>query len=113
MQLDGELQARNQSKRLYSNAFSAFVKVFKNEGLNGLQKGLTTAYAYQIILNGFRLGLYDPLRDSLQSGVDSIAGQAQTLPVLVKIASGATTGLVGAFFASPLFLIKTVRVLLR
>ena len=98
LQLQGELQFIQQ--KVYPNAFSAFYLICKNEGLKGIQKGLFPAYAYQILLNGTRLGLYEPLRDSVQYWSDSRS--FWTLMV-----SGATTGVLGAFISSPLFLIKT------
>jgi solute carrier family 25 protein 34/35 len=109
MQLQGELQARSiKTKQVYPNALSGFFSILKKEGLQGIQRGLLTAYGYQVILNGTRLGLYEPVKDQLQIGVDSLTGSPNSLPILSMIGSGAATGVLGAFLASPLFLIKTV-----
>ena len=109
MQLQGELQSRTaRASPVYPNAFSGFLAILRNEGLRGLQRGLLTAYCYQVVLNGTRLGLYEPVKEQLQAGVDSITGVSKSLPILSMIGSGAATGVLGAFLASPLFLIKTV-----
>ncbi|KAH9265161.1 hypothetical protein BASA83_011318 [Batrachochytrium salamandrivorans] len=78
LQLQGELQAHQASgsqrnPKQYPNAFSAMSRIFKTEGIAGIQKGLAPAYIYQILLNGTRLGLYDPLKLVIQSGVDRVA----------------------------------------
>ena len=105
MQLQGELSQAN-SRRIYKNAFDCIYSVFKNEGLQGLQRGLVPAYFYQIILNGFRLGMYEPIKGSIQLGCDRIFHN-NTPKVLPMVLSGFTSGVLGAFMANPFFLIKT------
>ncbi|OAJ37047.1 hypothetical protein BDEG_21119 [Batrachochytrium dendrobatidis JEL423] len=120
LQLQGELQARlakgtNAPPKQYPNAFSAFGRIFKAEGFKGIQKGLAPAYIYQTLLNGTRLGLYDPLKAVIQSSVDYAAlslsnGEKVNTPIapaFAMVTSGAMSGVLGAFIASPLFLIKT------
>jgi hypothetical protein len=74
MQLQGEL-VPDLTKRVYRNAPDVLVKTWRNEGVNGLQRGLGAAvsslfpdaleqdvlnenvqYVYQMIVNGCRLG---------------------------------------------------------
>lgn len=71
-------------------------------------------YIYQIMLNGCRLGFYDPFRTHLNSLVltrslshaqDANVKAYQSLPV--NILSGASSGVVGAAAGSPFFLTKT------
>jgi solute carrier family 25, member 34/35 len=71
-------------------------------------------YIYQVMLNGCRLGFYDPIRTSLNSlllnrsitGANDPAVKAyQSLPI--NIVSGASSGVLGAFAGSPFFLVKT------
>jgi solute carrier family 25 protein 34/35 len=108
LQLQGELQSKSQLKpKTYGNAFSTFGSIFKNEGISGLQRGLMPAYIYQILLNGFRLGMYDPIKNGFQLGMDAATGETGSFPVVSMVASGATAGIVGAAIASPFFLIKT------
>ncbi|KAJ3328767.1 Mitochondrial oxaloacetate carrier protein [Blyttiomyces sp. JEL0837] len=118
LQLQGELESKRLQAndpahpRLYKGAGQAFVKIFQNEGLRGIQRGLAPAYVYQVLLNGTRLGLYEPLRDLVQHGIDLAtgrpgAGKTGTLKVVSMVGSGALSGILGACIASPLYLIKT------
>jgi solute carrier family 25 protein 34/35 len=107
LQLQGELQVNTQNKP-YGNAISAFFKVYKNEGITGIQRGLFPAYIYQILLNGFRLGMYDPIRIGLQDGLDYVYGKDAIPAVFGMVGAGALAGVGGAAMASPFFLIKTV-----
>lgn len=105
MQLQGEMHAN--AAKVYKNPIQAMGVIFKNEGIKGLQKGLISAYVYQIALNGSRLGLYEPIRELLNNtfypGVESYKVQH----VGINVATGALTGIIGAILGSPLFLIKT------
>jgi solute carrier family 25 protein 34/35 len=47
MQLQGELQT--DAKRMYNNAPRAFMTIFKNEGLSGIQKGLGVACKLTVV----------------------------------------------------------------
>ncbi|KNC96803.1 uncharacterized protein SPPG_08005 [Spizellomyces punctatus DAOM BR117] len=120
LQLQGELERRALPLRLapsvpntvaaaphpYGNAFSAFVTIFRNEGLRGIQRGLGPAYAYQVLLNGFRLGLYEPIKLAYLRAFDMTShGHATQLPAMIM--AGATSGIIGASVASPLYLVKT------
>ena len=57
-----------------------------------------------MILNGCRLGFYEPIRTSLSS-VFFKDSAIQSLPI--NIFSGATSGILGAAAGSPFFLVKT------
>lgn len=66
------------------------------------------------MLNGSRLGFYEPIRShtnslylyrSLSHASDPAATSLQSLPV--NIFAGATSGIIGAMLGSPFFLIKT------
>jgi len=114
LQLQGELQTKSNAPKLYRGAFHGIGVIYQNEGLRGLLRGLSCAYAYQTMLNGCRLGLYDPIRTTCNSLLltsspynteDARVRTYQSLPI--NIASGAASGLVGAFLGSPLFLVKT------
>ena len=97
LQLQGELDS---TLKYSSNPLKSAIKVFKSDGIKGLQKGLVPAYYYQILLNGTRLGLYSPLKDSIHNNFGG--------PIMFSmVTSGAISGCLGAFFASPFFLIKT------
>ncbi|SCU89965.1 LANO_0D07052g1_1 [Lachancea nothofagi CBS 11611] len=105
MQLQGEMSA--EAQRIYKNPLQALTMIFKNEGIRGLQKGLSCAYIYQIGLNGSRLGFYEPIRALLNSTFYPTQDPHKVQNVAVNVVSGATSGIIGAIMGSPLFLIKT------
>ncbi|KAF5292634.1 hypothetical protein FQA39_LY13967 [Lamprigera yunnana] len=102
MQLQGELKARGQHAVHYKNVFHAAVVVIRNDGMFGLQKGLPAAVTMHSIRNCVRLGMYQWAN---QRGFVTDANGKTVFykGVCVSAISGAT----GAFFGSPLFLIKT------
>lgn len=109
LQLQGELAANSSgSSKPYGNPLKSFMKILRNEGYFGIQKGLLPAYAYQILLNGTRLGMYDPTRRELQILQDNFTDTAGSYPALPMVTAGALSGITGAAIASPLFLVKTV-----
>ncbi|KAF9055865.1 mitochondrial carrier domain-containing protein [Panaeolus papilionaceus] len=102
LQLQGEL-AKEGGVRVYNNAIDVFTKTFRNEGVRGLQRGLGPAYAYQILLNGSRLGFYEPFRHT----INEFIGRSATDQIpWTSVLAGATSGAVGASLGNPLFLIK-------
>ena len=106
MQLQGELSLLN-SRKIYTNAFDCIYSIFRLEGVGGLQRGLIPAYCYQILLNGFRLGMYEPIKGSIQQLCNVMAKDTTTFYILPMVLSGFTSGVLGAFMASPFFLVKT------
>jgi len=114
LQLQGELQSKADAPRLYKGVLHAVSVIYKNEGMSGLLRGLNCAYIYQMTLNGCRLGFYEPIRTHLNSLIltrslthshDPQSKALQSLPI--NIASGATSGILGAAAGSPFFLVKT------
>ncbi|XP_067941692.1 solute carrier family 25 member 35-like [Watersipora subatra] len=101
LQLQGELRAKGQFRVHYRNVFHAFFAVAKHEGICSLQKGLGPALAYQFVMNGFRLGSFQLLNDSLLRDKDGHT------PVYTSVLCGAISGSIGGFFGSPLYMIKT------
>ena len=65
---------------------------------------LAAQYIYQMVLNGCRLGFYEPLRKSLTA---AIFKDSNVQSLGVNIFSGATSGMLGAAAGSPFFLVKT------
>ncbi|KIJ66230.1 hypothetical protein HYDPIDRAFT_26598 [Hydnomerulius pinastri MD-312] len=114
MQLQGEL-AKGGGQKVYKNALDVLAKTWRNEGIRGLQRGLGPAvclaiYALQnpsnlppILLNGSRLGFYEPFRRAINRAI----GRPITDQIpLTSIMAGAVSGAVGASLGNPLFLIK-------
>lgn len=102
LQLQGEL-ARDGGVKVYKNTLDVVTKTWKNEGIRGVQRGLGPAYVYQILLNGSRLGFYEPIRHWCNWVVG--LSPSDQMPVTSVIA-GASSGAIGASLGSPLFLIK-------
>ncbi|KAJ7610775.1 mitochondrial carrier domain-containing protein [Roridomyces roridus] len=102
LQLQGEL-AKVGTEKVYKNALDVMSKTYRNEGIRGMQRGLGPAYAYQILLNGSRLGFYEPFRRSFNK---FIGRRPDEMLPSTAIIAGATSGAVGASLGNPLFLIK-------
>ena len=55
----------------YSLTYFKYLDLFlisgRNEGIRGIQKGLFLAYPYTIVMNGTRLGSYEPLKRFISS----------------------------------------------
>ncbi|KAL7750641.1 Mitochondrial oxaloacetate carrier protein [Sorochytrium milnesiophthora] len=110
LQLQGELMKRaaiggqgGQQLRIYNNAPHAFWVIVKAEGGRGIQRGLFPAYIYQILMNGTRLGAYEPVKHAFTSLPALRWVPSEAVPVL----SGFVCGIMGALISSPLFLVKT------
>lgn len=104
MQLQGELQDKAHQPRMYKGPFHGVKVIVSNEGLRGIYRGIGGAYIYQMILNGCRLGFYEPIRSSLTKAIYT---DPKTQSLGVNIFSGATSGILGAAAGSPFFLVKT------
>ncbi|KAI9719886.1 MAG: Mitochondrial oxaloacetate carrier protein [Chrysothrix sp. TS-e1954] len=102
LQLQGELQ--RDAPKLYRGVYHGIRTVLANEGPKGLMRGLGCAFIYQSVLNGCRLGFYEPLRSTITPLFYSDAS-VQSLPV--NVFSGAASGILGAAAGSPFFLVKT------
>ncbi|KAJ7170181.1 mitochondrial carrier domain-containing protein [Mycena filopes] len=102
LQLQGEL-AKSGTQKVYKNALDVLSKTYKNEGIRGMQRGLGPAYAYQILLNGSRLGFYEPFRRNINK---LIGRRPDEQLASTAVIAGATSGAVGASLGNPLFLIK-------
>lgn len=81
------------------------VKTFRHEGIRGLQKGLFPAILKESSKNIFRLGLYDPILNTMHPL--SYPGEVSTAPAWKRMIAGAACGACGAISANPFELIKT------
>lgn len=104
LQLQGELQAKEVAVKKYRGVFHGVGVILKNEGLSGIYRGLGCAYIYQILLNGCRLGFYEPLRATC---TNLIYKDSNVQSLGINIFSGASSGVLGAMAGSPFFLVKT------
>ncbi|KAI9683949.1 MAG: Mitochondrial oxaloacetate carrier protein [Trizodia sp. TS-e1964] len=104
LQLQGELQSKSEATRKYKGVFQGVSVILKNEGPKGLFRGIGSAYVYQMVLNGCRLGFYEPLRKATTT---AIFNDSKVQSLGVNIFSGAASGILGAAAGSPFFLVKT------
>ncbi|KAF9119472.1 Mitochondrial oxaloacetate carrier protein [Mortierella sp. GBA39] len=105
LQLQGELARQVPgSQRIYTNFGQAMVHILRYEGVRGIQRGLGCAYMYQLLMNGTRLGLYDPIKHQIHHLLKTDPAKP-SYPV--NIVAGGTGGVLSALLASPLFLVKT------
>lgn len=95
LQLQGELRARGSYQRHYRGVLQALWVVGRTDGLRGLQKGLSVGLIYQGVMNGVRLGSYSYCE---ALGITSFHGGS--------LLSGAAAGALGAFIASPAYLVS-------
>lgn len=102
IQLQGELAARGTYVEPYKGIVNAFITVAKNDGITGLQKGLAPALYFQFIINSFRLSIYSEAME--RRWMHNRKGEVSYGMGLLW---GAIGGVVGCYFSSPFFLIKT------
>ncbi|CAE7476028.1 ucpB [Symbiodinium pilosum] len=84
---------------------SAGRKLLQQEGLRGLQRGLQPSVLRELSYSGMRMGLYEPVRETL-AGLGQQERRQTTSPLAVKITAGAITGAVGSIIANPFDLLK-------
>ncbi len=101
MQLQGELKAKGHYRVCYRNVFHAFYAIGKYDGILALQKGLVPALYYQFFMNGLRLGAYQCF---VNVKFTQDANGNASLPRCVF--AGAIAGCVGAFFGSPIYMVR-------
>ncbi|KAH6627624.1 mitochondrial carrier domain-containing protein [Chaetomium tenue] len=104
MQLQGELQDKGHQPHHYRGPVHGVSVIVRNEGLRGIYRGIGCAYIYQVLLNGCRLGFYEPMRNGLSTLIFK-DGNKQSLGI--NMFCGAGSGIMGAAAGSPFFLVKT------
>ncbi|KAK8015618.1 Mitochondrial oxaloacetate transport protein [Apiospora marii] len=105
MQLQGELQTKGHQPHHYRGPIHGVSVIVRNEGLKGIYRGIGCAYIYQVLLNGCRLGFYEPMRAGLTKLF--FKGDAKVQSLGVNMFCGASSGIIGAAAGSPFFLVKT------
>jgi len=98
LQLSGE----GGQGKAYNGVRDAFQTILKQEGVGGLFKGLTPGLMRQAVYQGFKMAVYEPMRNQLARyrGPEASAG------LMDKIAAGGLGGAMGAMIANPTDLIK-------
>jgi solute carrier family 25 protein 34/35 len=97
------LQLQHKGERVYNNSFDCIRKIYQNEGLVGLQKGLTPAILREGSKNLFRIGMFDPLIQWLHD--KQVDGNH--VPLWKRVIAGGASGAMGAVACNPFELVKT------
>lgn len=99
MQLDGEasIQSSGKTPKQYANVFDAYKKIIRQEGIRGLQAGLGPAIGIQVIMNGLRLGLFEPIQRIIKDITN-----CDDRNLFKKVIAGAISGAIGVTVSSPL-----------
>lgn len=100
MQLQGELDPT--APKPYNGVFDAFRKIWRTEGFRGIQAGLGPGYAFQVAMNGTRLGTYSVIRR-----ITGINAPDTSYSFIKNVAAGASAGVFAACIGSPFYLVKT------
>jgi len=103
LQLQGELEARGSYKKIYKNTVHAAYLIAKHEGAFALQAGLVPALAFQVVLNGIRLGAYKSAQR-----YELIVDKQGNTDVLRTVLVSGTAGCFGAVLGSPLYLVIVI-----
>ena len=99
MQLDGEAPKQTSigTTKQYANIIDAYKKIVRQEGFRALQAGLGSAIGIQVIMNGLRLGLFEPIQKVIRD-----VTKCKEQNVLNKVVSGAISGAIGVTVSSPM-----------
>lgn len=99
LQLQGELQTQGSYRQHYRGVLQALWLVGRNDGLRGLQKGLGAGLLYQGLMNGIRLSFFSYMQ---ALGLIDLPGG--------NVVAGALAGALGAFIASPAYLVSVCEI---
>jgi hypothetical protein len=100
-----KIRMQNQSVQAmqYTGLLSGIRKIFHEEGMKGLTKGLEASMLREITYSSIRIGGYEPIRRFLSFNSEN---PADANPA-VKFSSALMSGGIGSALANPLDLIKT------
>ncbi|EFN54395.1 hypothetical protein CHLNCDRAFT_24985 [Chlorella variabilis] len=101
LELQGELA--KGGAQIYHGAIRGLGKMVRQEGPTVLFRGLKPAFAFQIAVNGTRLGTFIPLRKWLVEQTR----EHEVDPFFISLLAGSLSGMVGAAIGTPFQLIKT------
>jgi solute carrier family 25 uncoupling protein 8/9 len=88
----------------YNGMIGCMGDVAKAEGVQSLWKGITPGIHRQILFGGLRIGLYEPVKETIQKALfPDVTGPA---PLPLKILAGMATGTIAMCVASPTELVK-------
>ncbi len=98
-----KIRQQNQLNKDYNGLINSLRKIYREEGIRGLGKGVEASMWREVTYSSVRIGGYEPVRRALSYDTDD---PANTTP-LVKFFSALLCGSVGSALANPLDLVKT------
>ena len=98
-----QLQGQVGEPIIYKSNLQAFIGVVRNEGVKALYSGLQPALLRQATYGSLRIGMYEPVKDFVNSHYGSDVDRPQ---LVVKVFSGALTGSLAASICCPTDVIK-------
>jgi len=96
------LQKSGLYEKQYRGLAHGFYKIFRQEGLRGIQRGLPLAYPYTILMNGTRFGMYEHGK----AFFSRLSGFSRENPA-VGLVSAVCCGVIGSAIANPFYIAKT------
>mmetsp|Transcript_29411 Transcript_29411/g.36343 ORF Transcript_29411/g.36343 Transcript_29411/m.36343 type:complete len:323 (-) Transcript_29411:614-1582(-) len=96
LQIQGEGSAVPGARKL--GLFQMGQKVFFNDGVTGLFRGLTASLLRQGVYSSVRFGVYDSINDSFRRMNGDVSKE---LPLWEKVISGISAGAIGAAVGNP------------
>lgn len=102
IKLQNETKANGGAPAKYRGFLQGMGLIIREEGYQGLLRGLEPAVMREIFYGSIRLGGYEPIRNFLAGG-----NSAQDISLGVKYGSALLSGAIGATIANPFDLIKT------
>jgi hypothetical protein len=98
------IRLQNQTAdKHYRSMTHTIRKIFADEGIIGLMRGLEPSMCRELFYSSLRIGLYEPIRKAMTHTGDD---PAETSP-LVKYFASLLSGALGSALANPFDLIKT------
>eukprot|EP00924_Labyrinthula_sp_SR-Ha-C_P014128 snap_masked-scaffold_77-processed-gene-0.21-mRNA-1 protein AED:0.01 eAED:0.06 QI:0/-1/0/1/-1/1/1/0/305 len=91
----------------YRNSFHCLQETYRAEGILGVQRGLRVAVLREFAKCCFRIGMYDPIKRSLQKKFIVAGKSSQSDVLVVNILAASFCGAVSAILCNPLDLVKT------
>lgn len=98
------MQNESRSSSRYSGLIDAMKKIFREEGISGLSKGIEPSMCREVFYSSIRMGAYEPIR----SIISHVLGQEDHhTSAGVKFVSALFSGGIGSAIANPFDLVKT------
>jgi len=98
------IKVRMQTAPARQGLACTLVGMLREEGAASLYRGLAPSLLREASYSSLRLGLYEPIRDAIVRASSSDGSSSSSL--VVKLAAGATSGVIGSAIANPADLLK-------